>query len=221
MKTRNYGANKCANRFFLSATLVMAAVFWAFNLRYPAGEAIVVDRPVEGFDEQIFTPVTQFITTETKEVRSKAFNVNRPVNPAENAQNEHPDGDEQRIEPQIASLPHSEETEELDETTIFYVPEVQPEFPGGSKGIARFIRNAVRYPEIALENRIGGRVKVSFIVEKDGSLSDIQVVGKAIGYGLEEEALRLVKSMPRWTPGSQGNVPVRVRFVLPIDFMVY
>ena len=100
---------------------------------------------------------------------------------------------------------------------IFTFVEEYPEFPGGDKALREYILNNIKYPEVARTSGITGTVYVQFVVEKDGSISDVKVV-RGIGGGCDEEAVRVVKSMPRWKPGKQRGQPVRVYFTLPIDF---
>jgi len=100
---------------------------------------------------------------------------------------------------------------------IFTFVEEYPEFPGGDKALREYILNNIKYPEVARTSGITGTVYVQFVVEKDGSISDVKVV-RGIGGGCDEEAVRVVKSMPRWKPGKQKGQPVRVYFTLPIEF---
>lgn len=100
---------------------------------------------------------------------------------------------------------------------IFTFVEEYPEFPGGDKALREYILNNIKYPEVARTSGITGTVYVQFVVEKDGSISDVKVV-RGIGGGCDEEAVRVVKSMPRWKPGKQRGQPVRVYFTLPIEF---
>ncbi|GAA4319864.1 TonB family protein [Compostibacter hankyongensis] len=95
-----------------------------------------------------------------------------------------------------------------------------PEFPGGDKAMMNYLREHVRYPAEAREENIQGTIIVQFIVSPDGSLSNIKTIGAHKGGGLEEEAVRIVKTMPRWQPGIQDNKPVRVQYALPIRFML-
>lgn len=99
-------------------------------------------------------------------------------------------------------------------TEIFTIVEEQPSFNGD---IYKFLQGAIRYPEEARELNIQGRVFVTFVVEKDGSITDIKIL-RGIGGGCDEEAIRLIKSMPNWTPGKQRGNAVRVQFNLPIKF---
>jgi len=99
------------------------------------------------------------------------------------------------------------------------IAEIMPEFPGGIAALMQFLRNNIRYPVLAIENNIQGRVVLQFIVNTDGSIVDIQVV-RSIDPLLDREAIRVVQTMPHWRPGKQGNQPVRVRFTLPIKFQL-
>jgi len=110
--------------------------------------------------------------------------------------------------------------EQEDEKTIYNSAgiEVQPEFPGGNKILFAFISKNFRYTDEMKENELKGRVVASFVVEKDGTLSDIKVI-RSIGYGTEDEVLRILKSMPKWIPGEQNGKKVRCSYVIPI--MIY
>lgn len=100
---------------------------------------------------------------------------------------------------------------------IFTIVEEQPEFPGGTAKLYEFIGNNIKYPQMARENGIQGKVFVKFVVWKDGSIRDVQVI-RGIGGGCDEEAVRVVKAMPSWKPGKQRNQAVPVYFNLPIAF---
>ncbi|MEZ5014603.1 MAG: TonB family protein [Chitinophagales bacterium] len=95
--------------------------------------------------------------------------------------------------------------------------EVSPEYPGGFAALMKDINKNVHYPKFAMDEGIDGTVHLSFIVEKDGSISDVQVM-RGIGYGLDEEAIQAVEKLKKWMPGRQGGNPVRVRMRIPIQF---
>lgn len=95
--------------------------------------------------------------------------------------------------------------------------EVMPEFPGGMQGLFKYMQNNVNYPKEAKNQKIEGRVIVSFIVEKDGSISDVHPL-TAVHPLLDKEAMRLVNEMPRWKPGTEKGKAVRVSFALPVSF---
>ena len=100
---------------------------------------------------------------------------------------------------------------------IFVVVEQQPEFPGGMAALMKFLGDNIKYPVIAQENGIQGRVITNFVVERDGSISDVQIV-RGQDPSLDKEAIRVIKTMPKWKPGQQRGKPVRVRFTLPVVF---
>ncbi|MCR4658914.1 MAG: energy transducer TonB [Bacteroidales bacterium] len=110
-----------------------------------------------------------------------------------------------------------EEEEEVVEEEIFTVVENDPEFPGGMEALYKYLRESIKYPQIAKENNITGRVFVTFVVEKDGSIANPRIL-RDIGGGCGAEAIRVVKAMPKWTPGKQRGKPVRVQFNLPVSF---
>lgn len=111
--------------------------------------------------------------------------------------------------------PKPKEEEETEE--IFVVVENQPEFPGGNAAMMKFLSDNIKYPVIAQENGIQGRVICNFVVEKDGSITDVQVV-RGVDPSLDREAVRVIEQMPTWTPGKQRGKAVRVRFTLPVVF---
>ncbi|RVU01833.1 energy transducer TonB [Mucilaginibacter limnophilus] len=106
---------------------------------------------------------------------------------------------------------------EEDPNQIFTAVENQPDFPGGMQAFYKYLGNNIRYPAVARENNVQGRVFVTFVVEKDGSLTDIKVM-RGIGSGCDEEAVRVLKKSPKWKPGIQNGRPVRVQYSVPIAF---
>ena len=109
------------------------------------------------------------------------------------------------------------EIEEEDDEEFFMVVENMPEFPGGDLGLMKYIQKNVRYPAIAKEYNITGKVYISFIVDKQGSVTNVKVV-RGVDKNLDEEAVRVVKSLPKYKPGKQRGKPVRVMFTIPINF---
>lgn len=112
-----------------------------------------------------------------------------------------------------------QEEDEVVEQEIFTIVEEQPSFPGGEAALFEYLKKNIVYPTIAKESGIQGTVFVQFVVEPDGSVSNVKVL-RGIGGGCDEEAVRVVKSMPRWNPGKQRGKPVRVYFNLPIRFVL-
>lgn len=99
----------------------------------------------------------------------------------------------------------------------FTFVEVMPEFRGGAEALQRYLAEQVQYPATARESQIEGTVYISFVVEADGSISEVEIV-RSVHPLLDAEARRVIESMPRWIPGKQNNLAVRVRFTLPISF---
>ena len=100
---------------------------------------------------------------------------------------------------------------------VYTVVETMPQFPGGEEARIKYMINTIKYPEAAKKQQLQGTVYVSFIVEKDGSISDTKVL-RGIGKLCDEEAIRVIEAMPKWTPGVQNGKTVRVKFTIPIQF---
>ncbi|MDY0344580.1 MAG: energy transducer TonB [Lentimicrobium sp.] len=109
------------------------------------------------------------------------------------------------------------EEEEVAEAEIFTVVEDQPSFPGGDAARIRYLQENIKYPQMARESGIQGTVYVTFVVERNGAVTDVRVL-RGIGGGCDEEAVRVIKAMPKWNPGKQRGKPVRVQFNMPIKF---
>ncbi|MCD7976445.1 MAG: TonB family protein [Tannerellaceae bacterium] len=109
------------------------------------------------------------------------------------------------------------EEEEESAQQIFTVVEEMPQFPGGEGELLKFISRSIKYPVIAQENGIQGRVVCSFVVNRDGSIVDAEVV-RGVDPSLDKEALRVISTMPKWSPGKQRDKPVRVKYTVPITF---
>ena len=105
----------------------------------------------------------------------------------------------------------------VDEGKVYDVVEQMPSFPGGPAAMMEFISRSIVYPVSALKQELQGRVIVSFIVERDGRLSNAKVV-KSVAPDLDKEALRIVKKMPRWIPGQQNGRKVKVKYTVPVTF---
>lgn len=125
--------------------------------------------------------------------------------------------EEAAVEVYIAPVVEAEEEEP--ETTIFQVVEEQPGYPGGDEARLRYLSENIDYPVIARESGIQGTIFLTFVVERDGSITDVKVL-RGIGGGCDEEAVRVVKNMPKWNPGKQRGKEVRVQFQMPIKFIL-
>ena len=125
--------------------------------------------------------------------------------------------DQNEVIEEYEFTPPEIEEEEIVEAEIFKVVEEMPEFPGGAAKMMEYIQKNIKYPMMARESDIQGRVFVNFVVEPNGEISNVEVL-RGIGGGCDEEAVRVVKSMPNWKPGKQRGSAVRCAFTVPIIF---
>lgn len=125
--------------------------------------------------------------------------------------------DSKQAQAQTYVAPVQVEEEEESAQQIFTVVEEMPKFPGGDAKLLEFINKGIKYPVIAQENGIQGRVICSFVVNRDGSVVDAEVV-RGVDSSLDKEALRVINTMPKWTPGKQRGKAVRVKYTVPITF---
>lgn len=109
------------------------------------------------------------------------------------------------------------EEPKIEEQKVFDVVEQMPSFPGDDAALMQYLNSHIKYPAIAEENGVQGRVIVSFVVERDGSITDVKVL-KSADPSLDKEAVRVTKSMPKWIPGKQNGSSVRVKYTLPVTF---
>ena len=107
--------------------------------------------------------------------------------------------------------------EEVVEQEIFQIVEEMPSYPGGERALLEYVAKNIKYPQIARETGIQGRVFVGFVVEPDGSVSNVKIL-RGIGGGCDEEAMRVIKSLPKWKPGKQRGKAVRVSYQIPVVF---
>ncbi|MDR1675819.1 MAG: energy transducer TonB [Tannerella sp.] len=115
--------------------------------------------------------------------------------------------------PQVVEVKEEEE----DENHIFTIVEEAAEFPGGQVALLTYLKTAIKYPVVAQENGIQGRVTCSFTINKDGSIVDVEVI-RGVDPSLDREAIRVINAMPKWKPGKQRGKPVRVKYNLPVLF---
>lgn len=125
--------------------------------------------------------------------------------------------DDKDVEVVIAA-PIEAPVEEEEEEVVFVVVETMPEFPGGQQALFKYLSENVKYPVIAQENGIQGRVICQFVVNKDGAIVDVEVVRSGGDPSLDKEAIRVIKSMPKWHPGKQRGKAVRVKYTVPVNF---
>ena len=205
----------------IGLVVVLVAVLVAFNVKsYDKEEKAQVERQVSEEQEEIIIqtkneelpppppPEQPEVSTEFEVVEDDAEIKTELVVNAEVT-------DETK---NIAITPVKiEQEEEEEDVQIFTVVENDPEFPGGMEALYKYLRDNIKYPQLARDNNITGKVYVTFVVERDGSIANPRIL-KDIGGGCGQEAIRVVKSMPKWTPGKQRGKAVRVQFNLPVSF---
>lgn len=111
------------------------------------------------------------------------------------------------------------EEEEVEEEEVFYIVENMPEFPGGDVALRTYIAQNVKYPEIAKENGLSGKVFVQFVINQKGEVQDVKIA-RGVDPALDKEAIRVVQNLPKWKPGSQRGKPVKVSYTVPINFQL-
>ena len=126
--------------------------------------------------------------------------------------------EDDKAEEVVIAAPVEAPVEEEEEEVVFVVVESMPEFPGGQQALFKYLSENVKYPVIAQENGIQGRVICQFVVNKDGSIVDVEVVRSGGDPSLDKEAIRVIKSVPKWKPGKQRGKPVRVKYTVPVNF---
>ena len=164
--------------------------------------------------------VTQIAIVDAEEVKNEVMDMEaqKEDNTARGVVNQDGSDDADKFQAVAEQVVVKEpDPEPVKEEEIFVAVEQQPEFPGGTAALMKWLANNVRYPQMALENGISGRVIVKFVVEKDGSVSGVTLV-RGVDKDLDREAIRVVKSMPKWQPGKNNGQAVRCYFNLPVNF---
>lgn len=205
----------------IGLVVILVAALVAFNVKtYDKEEKVQFERQASEEQEEIIIqtqqeelpppppPETPEVSTEFEVVEDDAEIKNELIVNAEVTE------ETQNIEITPVKI---EEEEEEEDVQIFTVVENDPEFPGGMEALYKYLRENIKYPQLARDNNITGKVYVTFVVERDGSIANPRVL-KDIGGGCGAEAIRVVKAMPKWTPGKQRGKAVRVQFNLPVSF---
>jgi protein TonB len=111
-------------------------------------------------------------------------------------------------------------SKEMDKEGIYINADILPEYPGGRKAIQKYIEDNIQYPQAAIDEDVEGTVRITFAIDENGRVYKANTSGKNIGYGLEQEALRVVNNMPKWKPGLVNGKPVKTRLSLPVVFLI-
>ena len=198
--------------------IISLAVAWAvFEIKsYDKREIADIGRTVEVVEEEMVEITKQEQKPQPVEVPKQTTQIQVVEDDVEvddveiNAEVDQNEVIEEYVAPEIVE-------DEVVEAEIFTVVEQMPEFPGGMNRLAEYLATNIRYPQLARESGIQGRVFINFVVEADGSVTNVRVI-RSLGGGCDEEAMRVVRNMPRWTPGRQRGRAVRVSYNLPVNF---
>lgn len=203
----------------ISLCLSLLLVIWAFEMQFSEEKSKVeLAETVNQFEDLVEIPQTQQVVKPPVQIQApriievedeeiiEEIEVNLDIEMTEDT----------RIE-EVIITPDTETMPEEKPDEIFTIVEQQPAPVGGIRAFYEYVGNNLKYPARASRTGIEGRVFVEFIVEKDGSLTDLKVA-KGIGGGCDEEAIRVITGAPKWIPGKQRGNPVRVRMVMPIMF---
>lgn len=205
----------------IGLVLILAAMFVAFEWTKP-DVVIIADSGIKevAFEEEM-VPITEQEEPKQAPPPPEAPKVEEVLQIADNDANVEEttiQSNEDKGEAvEIKYVPAVVEEEEVEEQQIFQVVEEMPEFPGGMAECMKFLAKNIKYPTIAQENGVQGRVIVQFVVNKDGTIVDPVVVRSVDPY-LDKEALRVIKAMPKWKPGKQRGKAVRVKYTVPVTF---
>jgi len=221
-RAKSKSENIYSNLFFsiglcISLVFVITAFEWRF---YDSGRVMDLGTLDSDFENVVDIPPTEQPPPLLKKIEQPKI-IEVP-NEEEILEDIEIDLDIEMTEEQVIEQRIFEDVEfekEIEEKTdeIFTIVETQPKPEGGLNAFYEYVSKNLQYPLIARRNNISGRVYIEFVVEKDGSLTDVKLI-KGIGGGCDEEAIRIIKSAPRWNPGKQRGRPVRVKMVLPILF---
>ena len=201
--------------------LILAAMFVAFEWTERDKQVTTDTGITEPIFEEEMIPITEQEEQKQAPPPPEAPKVEEVLQIAENDANveestiQSSEENNQAVE--IKYVPVEVEEEEPEEQQIFHVVEEKPEFPGGMDECLKFIGKNIKYPTIAQENGVQGRVIIQFVVNQDGSIVD-PVVMRSVDPYLDKEALRVIKMMPKWKPGKQRGKAVRVKYTVPVTF---
>ena len=122
---------------------------------------------------------------------------------------------------QAMEVPQESKAADAVSDTVYTAPDTEPQFPGGTQALINYIAQNIKYPAEALKAKKEGRAIVKFVIDADGGISDVAILRSTGDATLDAEAVRVIKSLPRWTPGTLGGKPVRVRYNIPLTFNLH
>ena len=213
--------NKKTTNLLVGAIMVLAVLFVGFEWS-ERDKKVTTDTGIETviFEEEII-PITEQEQPKQAPPPPEAPKVEEVLeimdNDSEVEESTIQASDDTQAAVEVKYTPVEVEEEEVEEQQIFQVVEEMPEFPGGMGECMKFLGKNIKYPTISQENGVQGRVIVQFVVNSDGTIVD-PVVVRGVDPYLDKEALRVIKTMPKWKPGKQRGKAVRVKFTVPVMF---
>ena len=214
-KNEKYDLERRRPLFFgIGMTVALSLTLVAFEWKSPIDPIHMFDEEERFIEELIYIPPTEITPPPPP---PKAIEVIEVKNEEEVPEEIPPIDIEVKEEEAIDEIPYEEPTIEIVEEAPRSFAEVMPSYAGGMQNFYQFIADNVKYPRRAQQMRVEGRVFVQFVVEKDGSLSNIQVL-RGIGAGCDKEAIRVMKLVQGFSPAKQGDLRVRLQMVVPINF---
>ena len=206
--------------FFIQIGLIvaLAVVLFAFEWKsYDKSESSLGQRAIDNTPEEIIPITKQEVKPPPPKPPPQTTILNIVEDDVEIDDDIEIDAEADENTEMQEYIPVDDDEEEVQEMEIFTVVEDAPGFPGGDEARIKYLQNNIKYPQMARESGIQGTVYVTFVVERDGKVTNVQIL-RGIGGGCDEEAIRVIKNMPRWNPGKQRGKPVRVQFNMPIKF---
>lgn len=215
--------NKKGVFFLFGLVISLGMVLLAFQWNTPPKEVTVPENANYVPDDVLFIPRTK--SEEKKELPKPVILPSFELVSNDTQTSDNPDlftsdpADEFPLNFNELVLASQQKKVEKEEVIVDFA-EVMPEFPGGIRSLQKFIADAVKYPVIAQENGVQGKVFVSFVIDEFGIVSNATIV-RSVDASLDNEALRVIRSLPKWKPGMQGGKAVKVRYFVPINFELH
>lgn len=203
--------------FEIGLVIVLALVYFSINAKsYEKQQAVLVQQQVQKAPEEMVPITEQKVKPPPPPPPKQVTQIKIVSNDVKIDDNVDIDVNA-NMNTKVAQYTPPMQEEDVQEQPIFTVVEDKPSFPGGEGALMKYLATHIQYPALAKESGIQGRVYISFVVEPNGKIDHVKVL-RGIGGGCDEEAVKVVKSMPRWNPGKQRGKPVRVAFTLPVNF---
>lgn len=199
--------------FLLSLSLIIAA----FEFNYKEPQVAIIDFNPDYFKDNSVVPITEIKTVEPPKIKAVQIIEVKEDEPEDDLKNIIDIETTENDAVEVIEVEEPVEKEEPDVIEVF--PEESASPMGGMRAFYKYVGDNIKYPMIAKRTGTKGKVFVEFVINKDGSLTDIKVV-KGIGAGCDEEAMRVLQAAPKWSPGKQRGKPVRQRMVIPIVFTI-